>query len=143
MPERHRIKTLLAFDFGMKRIGIAVGQTLTSTAEPLAVIPARQGVPDWETIQSFINSWNPDILIVGVPYNMDGTPQPLTCSAKRFSQKLQRFNLPVYTVDERLSTIAAKHELRERGIRSKSRMKEQLDSHAAKLILEQWLRDQS
>ena len=93
---------LLGFDFGMKRIGVAVGQTVTKTARPLETLKAKQGVPHWEKILKLIKTWQPDALIVGIPLNMDGTPQPLTEAAEQFANELKkRFELPVYGIDER------------------------------------------
>ncbi len=129
MPKHN---TLLGFDFGMRRIGVAVGQMITRTANPVAVLNARDGVPNWEHVQELIDTWNIDAIVVGIPLNMDGSKQPVTFAAQRFANKLSsRYGLPVYTVDERLTTVEAKRH-----------QQTELDSYAAKLILEQWLREQ-
>lgn len=123
----------LGFDFGMRRIGVAVGQALTQSASPLTTIKAQDGVPAWEEIARLIKTWDVNALIVGIPYNMDGTEQDTTFAARRFAHKLKNhFHLPVHLVDERLTTIEARGQMEklERGI----------DSHAAKIILESWLR---
>jgi len=131
--------TFLAFDFGMKRIGVAVGQSLTATANPLPYLKARDGIPHWEEIQTLINEWRPSALIVGIPLNMDGSEQQLTFCARKFSSRLkQKFHLPVHGVDERLSTIEARSQLFEKS-GYKSLKKGYVDSIAAKLILEDWL----
>jgi putative Holliday junction resolvase len=135
-------RTALGFDFGMKNIGIAIGQELTGTANPLTAIKARDGIPNWDTIGQLLKEWQPDILIVGLPLNMDGTEQEMTAAAKRFGNRLQgRFNLPVEWQDERLSTYEA---LDQMGIRSKmdSRQRSDVDQLSAQLILQSWLNQQ-
>ncbi len=129
---RGHSKTLLGFDYGEKRIGVAVGQTLTATASPLATIKVKNHRPDWDTVSRLIETWKPDALVVGLPLNMDGTPQAMTSAAERFVRQLHgRYRVPVRTVDERLSTFEAKK-------RSKSR-RHPVDPIAAQLILETWL----
>ena len=133
------IEIVLGFDFGMKRIGVAVGQTITKTARPLATLKAHNGVPAWETIKKLIQTWQPDALIVGVPLNMDGTEQKLTHAAKKFADELQsKFNLPVFGMDERLSTKDARERLFATG-GYKALQNGQVDSIAAQLILQNWL----
>ncbi|HDZ16226.1 hypothetical protein LCGC14_1634700 [marine sediment metagenome] len=132
-------RTLLGFDFGMKNIGIAVGQELTGTANPLTAIKARDGIPDWTIIGKLIAEWKPDMLIVGLPLNMDGTEQEMTAAAKRFGNRLNgRFNVPVEWQDERLTTFEA---LEQMGIRSKmdSKQRSDVDQLSAQLILQSWL----
>jgi putative Holliday junction resolvase len=126
----------------MKNIGIAIGQELTGTANPLTAIKARDGIPNWDTIGQLLKEWQPDILIVGLPLNMDGTEQEMTAAAKRFGNRLHgRFNLPVEWQDERLSTYEA---LDQMGIRSKmdSRQRSDVDQLSAQLILQSWLNQQ-
>lgn len=135
MPDKIA-QTVLAFDFGMKRIGVAVGQTITTVANPLPVLSAKDGIPQWQQVQDLIDTWQANLLIVGQPLNMDGSDQFITNAAKRFGNRLKhRFNLPVEHVDERLTTIAA----REWAYADKSRRAISIDSIAAKLILEAWL----
>jgi len=132
-------KILLGFDFGMKRIGVAVGQTITQTARPLTTLKANQGIPQWEELNKLIKTWQPDALVVGIPLNMDGTEQPLTYAAQQFSVVLkQRYELPVYGIDERLSTRAARERLFKQG-GYKALQDGQVDSVAAQLILQNWL----
>jgi len=122
---------LICFDYGEKRIGVAVGQHLTGTATPLETIPVRKGRPDWRRITAVIERWQPAALIVGDPLNMDGTRQPVSDAADRFARRLAgRFKLPVHRADERLSTFEA----RDRAGRSGD-----LDAVAAQVILESWL----
>ena len=129
------ITTVIAFDFGEKRIGSAVGQTLTGTAAPLATIRVRGTKPDWDAIDRLIADWKPDALVVGLPLNMDGTEQWITRRAQRFADGLHsRSGLPVHLADERLSTREAWERLIERGTR-----REGPDPIAAQVILEGWL----
>ena len=80
--------TLLAFDFGTKSIGVAVGQRITGTARPLPAIKAQDGTPDWNLIERLLKEWQPDEIIVGLPLNMDGTEQPLTARARKFANRI-------------------------------------------------------
>lgn len=131
----HDELTVLGFDFGTKKIGVAVGQTLTRSANPLAVIRAQDGVPNWETIEELIQTWQVDACVVGIPLNMDGSEQPITESARKFANRLHgRFHLPVHLMDERLTTDAAKREMKRLD-----KDEHNLDSYAAKIILEAWL----
>jgi len=132
-------KTLLGFDFGMKHIGVAVGQTITQTATPLTSLKATDGIPQWEEIGKLISTWGAQALVIGIPLNMDGTSQPITAAAKKFGNRLNaRFKLPVHHVDERLTTAEAKQVLFDTaGYRALD--KASIDSFAAKLILESWL----
>ncbi|KGP63236.1 Holliday junction resolvase [Legionella norrlandica] len=129
----------LGFDFGYKRIGVAVGQRLTCSASPLSTINAKAGVPDWNAIQRVISQWNPQALIVGLPTCIDGKELYTTSAARHFAKQLHKqFTLPVYLVDERLSTVEARGHLFEQGGYRKIK-KTEVDSIAACVILEQWL----
>lgn len=132
-------KTVLGFDFGLKHIGVAVGQTVTGSANPLTVLKAKQGIPNWQELAKLIQTWHPDALVVGRPLNMDGTPQPISEAAHRFVEQLRtHYSLPVYEVDERLTTVAAKENLfSEGGYRALS--KQAIDSTSAQVILLDWL----
>ena len=137
-----QVRTFLGFDFGMKNIGVAVGQELTHTANHLTVIKAREGITNWDQIQALIDEWQPQQLIVGLPYNMDGSEQEMTAAAIRFGNRLNgRFHLPVEWQDERLSTFEALDQL---GIQSKmqSNNREDVDRISAQLILQSWLNQQ-
>jgi len=132
-------KVYLGFDFGLKRIGVAVGQTVTKTAQPLKTIHAKNGVPDWMEIKSLIDEWKPDGLIVGLPLNMDGTKQPITRAAENFVDELKNhYTLPTHIVDERLTTVAARSEVFEQG-GYKALKKAEVDTIAAQIILEEWM----
>lgn len=136
----HRPRTLLGFDFGTRRIGIAIGQELTGTARPLTTLASPDGGPDWRAISRLIEQWHPDALVVGIPYHMDGSEMELTHLASRFGNRLQgRYNLPVFTVDERLTSDEAERLLRE-GDRPLD--KGAVDQVAAQLILQSWLDQQ-
>jgi putative Holliday junction resolvase len=129
----------LGFDFGYKRIGLAVGQRLTCSASPLSTLDAKLGVPDWNVLQKVINQWNPQALIVGIPTCIDDSELYTTSAARRFAKQLRkRFALPVHLVDERLSTVEARGQLFELGGYRKLK-KTEIDGIAACIILEQWL----
>lgn len=131
----------LGFDFGYKRIGVAVGQCLTGSASPLTTLQAKHGQPQWEKIEQLKREWNPAGFVVGLPTCIDDSKLYTTEAAKRFAKQLgKRFSLPVYLVDERLSTVEARSVLFEQGgYRHLSRT--EVDSIAACIILEQWLRE--
>jgi len=131
-------QTVLGFDYGLKSIGVAVGQSLTGTATPLKALKANDGIPNWEQIAALLNEWQPDYLVVGLPLNMDGTEQPFTARVHKFVNRLHgRFGVQVKTQDERLTTVESRAQLfAEGGFRKLS--KDAVDSQSAKLILESW-----
>lgn len=135
--------TVLAFDFGTKSIGCAVGQSITQTAQPLPAFKAQDGKPNWDLIKRCLDEWQPSLLVVGLPLNMDGTEQPLTARTKKFAQRLHgRFALPVELQDERLTTCDARAEIFERyGARGLE--KSHVDGISACLILESWFERQN
>jgi putative Holliday junction resolvase len=140
-PDRHRtiadLLTLLGFDFGLQRIGVAVGQELTGTATALATVRSRNGKPDWDMITELISTWRPDALVVGLPLHADGSESGFTLSVKRFMLQLEeRYKLPVHPMDERLSSHAAAQREGEGKLELKSRG---IDAVAAKEILVSWL----
>ena len=103
-------RTLLAFDYGKKKIGVAVGQELTETSSPVTTLRTPNRGADWEAITQLIESWRPAGLVVGIPLNMDGTEQEMTRAARSFADRLAaRYHLPVYHADERLSSVEAEH----------------------------------
>ncbi|BFM18552.1 Holliday junction resolvase RuvX [Maricurvus nonylphenolicus] len=135
-------QTLLAFDYGVKNIGVAYGQTLSGTATEIPPIKARDGVPNWDDVAALLKEWQPDVLLVGLPLNMDGTESELCPRARKFGNRLHgRFGVKVEMVDERLSTFAAKEEAAERGHRG-NYGQAPVDSIAARLILESWMNGQ-
>jgi putative holliday junction resolvase len=132
-------ETVLAFDFGLKRIGIASGDTLTRSAAPRPAAVSGAGGPDWSAIAREVTTLRPARLIVGAPYNGDGTEGPMTHAARAFAAELERrFALPVHLVDERFSSLEATAALRERrasGRRRRRVTKADIDSTAAAVIL--------
>ncbi|QSX38185.1 Holliday junction resolvase RuvX [Shewanella sedimentimangrovi] len=135
-------KTVMGFDFGTKSIGIAVGQSITGSANPLLSIKATDGIPNWDQIATIIKEWQPDLLVVGLPLNMDGTEQEMTLRARKFANRLQgRFGLKVATQDERLTTADAKARLFELG-GFKALTKGQVDAVSAVLIVESFFEAQ-
>lgn len=129
----------LAFDYGKRFIGIAVGQSVTKTARPLCTIQNTRSGPDWSAIKKLITEWQPKALIIGIPLNMDGTEQWITEHAREFAKTIaEKFSIKAYQVDERLSTVEAKQALFDDG-GYRSLGKEAIDAMAAKFILETWL----
>lgn len=143
-PTASLIKTrvYLGFDYGLKRIGMAIGDDLTRLARPLPVVTNGRE-PDWIAIGKLIKEWRPDAVIVGLPVDMDGADQAITAPARHFAQELGgRYGLPVFMVDERMSSRAADDEIRTARAdgRKKHRVqKGERDGVAARLILEQYL----
>jgi len=131
--------TVLAFDYGLRRIGVAVGNALTGTATALPVLQARDGVPDWARIRRLIDEWRPALLLVGLPLNMDGTPSEMSERAARFSRRLHgRFGIRCELADERLSSFEARARMT-----GDSSGRTALDSVAACVILEGWFAEQA
>lgn len=131
-------RTILCFDYGTKSIGVAVGSELTGSATLLPALKARDGIPDWEQIERLIKDWQPQLLLVGLPLNMDGSEQEFTVRTRKFANRLHgRFGLPVSLHDERLSTADARSRLfAEGGYRNLS--KDKVDSLSAQIIFEGW-----
>jgi putative Holliday junction resolvase len=135
-------ETIIAFDFGLRRIGVAVGQQVTNSANPLGAIGNGEDGPDWARIASLIREWQPARLIVGMPAHADGSPSGLGKFATAFMHDLARFDLPVDAVDERYSSVEAEALLksrREQGLRGRI-SKADIDAAAATLIAERWLK---
>jgi putative Holliday junction resolvase len=130
-----REATLLAFDYGEKRIGVAIGNSLTRHARALVVLQNRNREYRFEAVGKLIGEWKPDALVVGLPCHPDGTPHEMTQLAKRFGNQLNgRFNLPVTWVDERYSSVEAEADVRQGTARA-----DMLDAEAARIILQQYL----
>jgi putative Holliday junction resolvase len=138
----HAEGIFLGFDFGTRRIGIAIGSRQLGNARALATLSCHGG-PDWEAIGQLIDEWQPEALVVGVPLTMEGMPQRATQGARAFMQQLAaRFALPVHAADERMSSMEAQSELRaQRASRQRRRRVRDadIDRTAARLILEHWL----
>lgn len=131
-------RTLLAFDFGTRSIGCAIGQELIGSARPLQSFKANEGIPDWQQIEKVLREWQPDLVVVGLPLNMDGSEQPLTQLARKFANRLHgRFGVQIALHDERLSTVEARaHLFADGGYRALE--KGRVDAASAALILESW-----
>jgi len=133
--------TLLAFDFGHRRIGVAVGQTLTGTANALTVVSVS-GKPDWQTIAGIISEWKPAGLVVGLPLAADGGNTEMSDDARRFGRRLQgRYGIPVWFEDERLTSFGAEERFLDARAKGGMRRKDASlkDALAAQIILENWL----
>jgi putative holliday junction resolvase len=136
------LATLLGFDYGTHKIGIAVGQTISATATPLATVRNRGQKPDWARIEAIIRDWRPEAAVLGVPYHMDDREESWAERVRRFARQLEgRFGLPVHLIDERLTTHDAERQLAAAGQRNTKRG-DLVDAYAAKLILETWLNEQ-
>jgi putative Holliday junction resolvase len=137
-------QTVLGFDFGTKRIGVAVGQTLTRTVQPLTTLGAVRQGPDWNGIAALVHEWQPARLVVGLPLNMDGSEHAMSEAARHFGVQLkQRYNLPVDFIDERLSSVEAEAQMQALPLRKKQRQaKQTVDMLAAQLILQSWFNQQ-
>ncbi len=135
--------TFLGFDFGYKKIGVAVGETLTKTASPLQTIRSINQSPDWQIISKLIQEWRPAGLVVGISRQSDGSDNPVTPRIIKFCHQLQgRYQLPVYQQDETLSTFEAKQMLFEDVSLNATKLWEVQDQLAAQLILQSWLNGQ-
>lgn len=133
--------SLLAFDYGTGNIGVAYGQTLTATASELKALKAKDGIPNWHEVQALLDEWQPKLVLVGLPLNMDDTESELSTRARKFANRIHgRFGVAVEMVDERLSTFEAKEEAKERGHKG-NYGQNPIDSIAARLILESWLQN--
>src|SRR5215470_15265780 len=136
-----RAQTVLAFDYGLKRIGIAAGDTLTCTAAPRTAVAVGHEGPDWQAIAGEVRALAPALLVVGAPYNADGSEGTLTAAARRFAAELERrFVLPVHLVDERFSSLEANEALKARRAAGRRRVRRgDVDSAAAAVILGRFL----
>ena len=129
-------RTVIGFDFGKKYIGVAVGQEITGSASPLGSIKAKEGIPNWDSLSNYLKEWQPDLVVVGLPLNMDGSEQQLTLDAKKFGNRISgRFGLTVEFQDERLTTADAKERLFAQG-GYRNLKKENIDAESAALIIE-------
>ncbi|WXL25356.1 Holliday junction resolvase RuvX [Ectopseudomonas mendocina] len=133
------VRLLLGFDYGTKQIGVAVGQVITGQARELCILKAQNGVPDWQKVEALIKEWQPDAIVVGLPLNMDGSRSEMSERAEKFARRLNgRYNLPVHTHDERLTTFEAKGQRLRQGQNSGYRERP-VDALAAALLLQGWL----
>lgn len=133
---------VLGFDVGARRIGVAVGNTLSRSARAIAMIAARDEGPDWDAVAALVREWRPDRLVVGEPLTLEGETQLATHLSRRFAREAaQRFDLPVDMVDERSSTREADQRFAERRRSGQARRRDAraLDAVAAQIIVERWL----
>ncbi|MDP7591315.1 MAG: Holliday junction resolvase RuvX [Litorilituus sp.] len=131
-------RTIIGFDFGKKYIGVAVGQEITGSATPIGSVKARDGIPNWDLLANYLKEWQPDIIVVGLPLNMDGSEQQLTRDAKKFGNRIAgRFGIKVEFQDERLTTADAKEQLFSRG-GYRNLKKDNIDAESARLIIESY-----
>ena len=132
---------MLAFDYGLSQIGVAVGNCLTASTQPLTTIKAKDGIPRWSELESLVEEWQPELLVVGDPLNMDGSDGVLCDRARKFGRRLHgRFGLTIEMTDERLSSFEAKQNLRQQGHKGDYKASP-VDSYAAELILQTWMRE--
>lgn len=133
------ITTLLAFDYGTRNIGVASGQTITRSANSLPALKAKDGTPDWTQIEKLLSEWKPDLVLVGLPLNMDDSESELSARARKFANRVHgRFGVQIEMVDERLTSFEAKGEVMGR-CGSRDYKNNPVDSIAARLILQAWL----
>jgi len=140
-PDLPSHRTILAFDFGLRRIGCAVGQDVTGSASPLGVVANRAAGVDHEAIAALIREWQPTGIVVGMPSHTDGSESDMQKPVAAFIEELRRYNLPVETVDERYSSLEATAALRKsRAAGARGRIsKEMIDAAAAVFIAERYL----
>ncbi len=140
-PDLPAPRTILAFDFGLRRIGVAVGQDVTGSASHLGVVANRDGGVDYDAITALINEWRPTLLVVGIPTHADGSPGDLQDAIDAFIAELAQFALPIETVDERHTSVEAEKALKDaRAAGRRGRVsKESIDAAAAVFIAERYL----
>ena len=140
-PEARRPETIIAFDFGLRRIGVAVGQTVTGSASPLGVVQNGDNGPDQARIAALIGEWRPARLVVGMPAHADGSPSEMQQHVRTFVAELAAHSLPVETIDERYTSLEAEAALKQaRAAGTSGRIsKEMIDSAAAVFIAERYL----
>lgn len=134
---------VLGFDYGTRTIGVAAGNPISASAQSLQAMPAKGGEPDWQRVDALLAEWKPDALVVGLPLTLDGGEQPVTRGARAFAQKLHtRYGLPVHLIDERHTSQEAARRFAEQRAAGLQRRHNaaNLDSVAAVVILESWLR---
>ena len=134
-------RTILSFDFGLRRIGVAVGQDVTGSASPLGIVANRNNVIDHDRIAELVAEWHPTTLVVGMPAHADGSPSEMQAHVRAFIDELERYGLPIETVDERYTSIEAERVLKEaRAAGTRGRIsKDMIDSAAAVFIAERYL----
>jgi putative Holliday junction resolvase len=147
MPDAVADKRVVAFDFGRRRIGVACGGSVSRSASPLGAVSVGPTGPRWDTVDSLIRDWEPTLLVVGLPYNADGSEGAAARGARGFAVELaRRYGVPVEFVDERYSSIESEARLkgaRASGLRKRRVAKSDVDAGAACIILERWLSERT
>jgi putative Holliday junction resolvase len=140
-PDTDLPETILAFDYGLRRIGVAVGQDVTASASPVGVVANGEGGVDHDRIRAIIREWRPTRLVVGMPMHADGSPGTMTAAVEAFIDELAQYGLPISTIDERYSSLEAEKALRNaRRQGSRGRIsKQDIDAAAAVFIAERYL----
>jgi putative holliday junction resolvase len=140
MPESNTAQMLMAFDFGTQKMGMAVGQALIESANPLPLFPMRDGIPNWDELLKIVKQYQPDLFLVGLPLNMDDTESELSVRARKFARRLRhQTNIDTLMVDERLTTREARDELEHYQAQGRGK-NIAADSVAAALFIESWYR---
>ncbi|HAA05881.1 Holliday junction resolvase RuvX [Acinetobacter schindleri] len=140
MPDVNAPQMIMAFDFGTQKMGMAVGQSLIESANPLALFPMKDGIPNWDTLLKIVKQYQPTLFLVGLPLNMDDTESELSARARKFARRLRhQTNIETLMVDERLTTREARDELESYHTQGRAK-KLAADSIAAALFIESWYR---
>ena len=140
MPDVNAPQTIMAFDFGTQKMGMSVGQSLIASANPLPLLPMKDGIPNWDELLKIVKSHQPNLFLVGLPLNMDDSESELSTRARKFARRLRhQTNIETWMVDERLTTREARDELEHYQAQGRGK-KLSADSIAAALLIESWYR---
>jgi len=141
MPDMQSAQSIMAFDFGTQKMGMAIGQSTIESSNPLSLFPMKDGIPDWDKLLKIVKEWQPNLFIVGLPLNMDDSESELSARARKFARRLRhQTNIETWMMDERLTTREAREELESH--QSKGQAKRlSADSFAAALLIQSWYRD--
>lgn len=141
MPDLSAPQMIMAFDFGTQKMGMAIGQSLIESANPLALFPMKEGIPNWDELLKIVKQYQPTLFLVGLPLNMDDTESELSTRARKFARRLRhQTNIETLMVDERLTTREARDELDHYQAQGRGK-KLSADSIAAALFIESWYRN--
>lgn len=139
MSNMPKIKQLIAFDFGLRQIGVATGNSVSNIASELCILNAKEGKPNWHEMETILKEWQPQLCLVGLPLNMDGTESELSAKARKFARQIEgRFSIKIEMIDERLSSFEAKGLAREEGHKGNYKAAP-IDALAARILVTQWL----
>ena len=141
MPDLSQPQLIMAFDFGTQKMGMAVGQSLIESANPLALFPMKDGIPNWDELLKIVKKYQPSLFLVGLPLNMDDSESELSARSRKFARRLRhQTNIETLMVDERLTTREARDELGHYQAQGRAK-KLSADSVAAALFIESWYRN--